>query len=82
MKDYILKRPMLLCSIICVLFSVTGYYSKAVITAFGIFYAIFVGILVSRGVKPQILVSLILAFVMLLSLFFTINYEVSILICF
>lgn len=73
MRDYILKRPMLLCAIICVTFSVTAFYSEAVITAFGIFYAIFVGILVFRGVKPQFLVSLVLAFVMLLSLFFTIN---------
>lgn len=67
MKDYILKRPMLLCSIICVLFSVTGYYSKAVITAFGIFYAIFVGIAIYRNINRRLITAFIFAFIMLLS---------------
>ncbi len=68
MKDYIFKRPMLLCAIICVVISITGYYSKVAVTAFGIFYAIFIGIAVLKGAKPQILVALFLAFIMLLSL--------------
>jgi len=72
MKDYILKRPMLLCAIICVIISITGYYSKAAVLAFGIFYAIFIGIAVLKGAKPQILLALVLAFLMLLSLISTV----------
>ncbi len=68
MRDYIFKRPMLLSAIICVTFCVTIFYSGAVFTAFGIFYAIFLGIFIYKGIKPQILVALVMAFVMILSL--------------
>ncbi len=72
MKDYILKRPMFLCAIICVIISITGYYSEAATVAFGIFYAIFIGFAFYKGIKPQTLIAMILSFLMLISTVLTI----------
>ena len=35
MKEYLIKRPMLLCGITCIIIAAIGYYSKPAILLFG-----------------------------------------------
>lgn len=75
MKEYLLKRPMLMGAVFCVIISVTGYYSKTAVIAAGILYTVMIGVMIAGRIKPQILFSLILCFIMLVSTVVCLNRE-------
>lgn len=73
MKEYLLKRPMLLCGIICSAFSVAGFYSRTALVFLGVLNAFALGFMILKQVKPQLIFSFVMAFVMLLSTVITLG---------
>ena len=71
MKDYIVKRPMLLCGMLCCIISFLGLYFSKFLLPIGIILAVLTGWLVYKKAKPQVVFCLLLCIIMLLSTFYT-----------
>ena len=69
MKDYIIKRPMLLCAIICCVISFVGFYAPELLLLLGIAQATAVGFLLFKRSRPQTVFCIIVSIVMTLSMF-------------
>ncbi|MBQ6825637.1 MAG: ComEC/Rec2 family competence protein [Clostridia bacterium] len=67
MRDYLAKRPMLLCSIICCFISVVGFYSNKSLILYGILTAIIIGGLFFYKAKPEFIFVGVFVFIMILS---------------
>ena len=77
MKEYLLKRPMLMGAVLCAIISVTGYYSETAVIAAGILFTVLIGFMIAVRIKPQILFSLILCLIMLVSTVVCLNVSVK-----
>jgi len=73
MKDYLIKRPMLLCGILCCIISVAGFEFSVALFPIGITLAVAVGVLIFKKSKSQTVISLLLCIIMLLSMFITLG---------
>ena len=73
MKNYILKRPMLLSAMLCVLISIIGFYSGAAAATLGIFYAVLVGVLIFKGSGVKATFAVALSILVLVSLLITLG---------
>ncbi len=73
MVEYFIKRPMLLCSIGCIIISVTGFYMPGLLIYILIFLSVLAGALIykTKSKKPLFLTALI--FIMTLSTLCTVN---------
>lgn len=71
MFDYVIKRPMLLSGLLCVLIAVAGYYYMPSILVIGILLALGLGVLIYKKVRGVVLFAFFTAFIMLLSMIFT-----------
>ena len=71
MKEYLLKRPMFISGLICTVISVTSYFYMPSLLIFGALLIFAIGFAVFKGVKPEIVFSLFMAVVMIISCVFT-----------
>jgi len=71
MIDYLTKRPMLLCGIICGLVAVLGYYLSITLLIFGILSVILIAYLLIKRRNPVLIFVLILIVIMVLNAVFT-----------
>ena len=67
MREYLLKRPMLLCAIICIAIAVAGYYSKTLLCVLGIFYAAIFTLAIIKKSDLKVYFCLFIIFLMFLN---------------
>ncbi len=68
MKNYILKRPMLLSAMLCIFISVIGFYSGVAVATLGIFYTVLAVLLIFKGKNIKAVFVLTLSIIVLISL--------------
>lgn len=73
MVEYFIKRPMLLCSIGCIIISVTGFYMPRTLIFILCFLSVIIGILVYKAKDRKLLFLSSLIFIMTLSTMSTVN---------
>lgn len=73
MKEYLIKRPMLICAILCVGISVAGYYSRILFCILGIFYTVIFALAILRKANVKVYICLSAVLLMLLSTASTLN---------
>ncbi len=69
MKEYLIKRPMLIAGILCCIISVVGFKFSKLLLPIGIMFAIIIGFMIFKKVKPQIIIAVLLGIAMLVSMF-------------
>ena len=67
MREYLLKRPMLLCAIICIAIAVAGYYSRTLLCVLGIFYAAIFTLAIIKKSDLKVYFCLFIIFLMFLN---------------
>ena len=67
MREYLIKRPMLLCAIVCIVISVAGYFSRTLLLVLGIFYAIIFMLAIIKKSDLKVYLCLFVIFLMFLN---------------
>ena len=73
MIDYLFKRPMLLCAVVCTVICISGFYSKYLLFVLAITIIITVFVMAYKRIKPTVIFAFAFSFLILISAVFEIK---------